>query len=105
MITFICLFFPPVLSVYLYEKIQNTRLDRHGFFGLYCFDVVTVNLICFAIKRFLLGTASESMADMSPAAALNYLVMALFGAVVMAFVCVFAGKNVKLSKEVEDDAE
>ncbi|MBO4938123.1 MAG: hypothetical protein J6C98_03865 [Oscillospiraceae bacterium] len=103
MITFICLFFPPVLSVFLYEKIQKIRLDLRSFFGYYCLDVVMVNLICFMVKHFVLNTASDSMADLTPAGAMNYLVLALAAAVVMAFICVFAKKNVKISKEVADE--
>lgn len=105
MITFICLFFPPVLSVFLYEKIQKCRLDRRGFLSLYCFDVVAVNMLCFSVKKFVLHSAGDTMADLTPAGGLNYLVIALAAAVAVAFACVFAKKNVKISKEVEDEAE
>ena len=109
MIGFICLFFPAVLAVYLYEMIMGNRLDRHTFWGMYCFDVIAINMFCFAVKRFVLGTASEVMlslyTDMTPVAAMNYLIIAMVGVVAVSIFCVFAAGNIKISREVENETE
>lgn len=105
MIAFICLFFPAVVSVWLFEHLSKSELTRKKWLYRYCTNVVFINLLCFLIKRVFLGTAGSSLydtSDMTPAAALNYLVMSIVFAVGIAFISVLASKHAKL--EVEDDS-
>ena len=88
MITFICLFFPGILSVWLYEKVSAKQLTTKQWFYFYTTAVLFVNLFCFLVKRFLLGTGSMHMfnlyEDITPSAASNYMIMAIPAAMVWA---------------------
>ena len=105
MIAFICLFFPAVLTVWLYEHLRQTELSRKQWLYRYCINTLFVNLACFAAKRLLLGTADAPFVnlytDVTPAAALNYLGLAIPAAVVLAFVQVLLSKHANIT--VEDD--
>ncbi len=108
MIAFICLFLPAVLCVWLFEHLHKTSLCRRQWLYRYCADIIFINGVCFAIKRFLLDTGSAAFcslyADTTPTAALNYLIMAIPTAVIFAFAQIVLGKYADLSVEEQKDA-
>lgn len=103
MIAFICLFFPAVLSVGLFEHLRKEKLSRRHWLYRFCANTLLINGICFAFKRFILHTASQPFfsltADASPAAALNYMVMALPAALVLVFLEVLCAKHAAVTLE------
>lgn len=109
MITFICLFFPAVLSVWLYEKLKKAELSPKKWAYRYALNTVLINFACFLTKSVVLNTAALPLytadVDMYPSAALNYLIMALVAMVVITFVEIFTEKSAKITIEDEADAE
>ena len=103
MIALICLFFPAVLGVWFFEHLQKTPLSRRQWVYRYCANVIFINCICFAAKRFLLDTAAAPFAslvtDVTPAAALNYLIMAVPATVIVAFLQVVFTKHATITAE------
>ena len=103
MITFICLFFPAVLSVFAYEKLNRRELNKKHWIYLYATNVLFINLGCFFIKSMVLGTGGNPIFDlyndMPPSGAMNYLIMAIPLAVVMAVVEVLLEKSLKFTIE------
>lgn len=108
MIAFICLFLPAVLGVWLYEHLRKTNLCLKQWLYRFCANVVFINGICFAVKRFLLGTDQgyfyTLQTDVSPAAALNYLIMAIPVGVLAVFLQILFAKHVSITVEDEEDA-
>lgn len=108
MIAFICLFFPAVLGVWLFEHLQKATLRRRQWMYRYCANTIFINVICFAVKRFLLDTAAAPLsslyADATPSAALNYLIMAIPAAVIVAFLQVVFAKHATVTVEEQKDA-
>lgn len=104
MIAFMLLFFPAVLATAIYEGLKKTSLDRKQWLYRYCANVLLINLFCFLVKLIVLGTADAPLytlsQDITPHAALNYLVMAIPAAVVFSFLQVLVNKKVK--PEVEE---
>lgn len=108
MIAFICLFLPAVIGVWLFEHLQKTSLRPKQWLYRCCANILLINGICFAIKRFLLGTGGEPFcslyADTTPAAALNYLIMAIPAAVLAAFLQIVFAKHATVTVEEQEDA-
>lgn len=109
MIALICLFFPAILSVWIYEKLAKHTLVKRNWLYLYALNVVLINAACFLVKKVVLHTADSPFgsfsADLTPTAALNYLVMSLPAGGVLAFVEVLLGKYVKVTVEDEHDKD
>lgn len=109
MIAFICLFFPSVSSVWLYESLTKSRLERRRWLYLYTVDVMLVNLFCFLVKRFVLQTGGEAFfslfTDTTPAAAANYLIMAIPAALILAAVQSLLRGRVSIAVEERDAKE
>ena len=109
MIAFICLFLPAVLGVAIYEHLKKAKLCRRQWLYRYCFNAVFINMICFAVKRFLLGTGGDAFTgisgDATPATAVNYLIMAIPTSAVLAFLQVLWGKHAKVTHEENADEE
>lgn len=107
MIAFICLFFPAVVTVWIYESIGNTDLTPKKWRYRYCLSNLLVNLSCFAVKRYILQTADAPFytlaVDTAPIAALNYLIMAIPAAVILAFVQVLLTKHGKITVADKDN--
>ncbi len=107
MITFICLFFPAVISIWLYEIISKKQYDFKNIVYRYCLNNVLINFLVFAIKTFVLDTGLNTLQtlahDMTPSAALNYLLISVPCAVLLAFVEFLLHKNAKLSVEENKD--
>ena len=104
MIAFICLFFPAVLSVGLFEHLKKEKLTRRGWVYRFCANTLVINGICFAVKRFVLHTGLQAFgslyADTTPSAALNYMVMAIPVALVLALLEILFSKYPIASVEV-----
>lgn len=103
MIAFICLFFPAILAVWLFETLGKHTLNLKQIIYRYCFYNISINFLCFAIKRFILTTANQPLyyfsSDMIPSTAFNYIVMAVVSALVIVIVEVLFSKKIKLSVE------
>lgn len=108
MIAFICLFFPAILSVWIYEKLTRTDLKGKQWLYFYIGANLFVNLLCFVAKKVLLGTAANPLytlqKDITPSAACNYLIMAIPAAVFLAVFAVLLRKHTKITVEDNDDA-
>ncbi len=107
MIAFICLFFPAVVSLWIYELLIKKSLLKRQLVYRFCFNALLINAVCFAVKAFLLSTGGEPLftlySDMTPNVAVRYLIMALPVSVVLALVEVFLTKNIKVT--VSDEKE
>ena len=102
MVTFLCLFFPAALSVFLFEEITHQKHGVRKLAFLYTADVIGVNFLVFAIKRWVLKSAEATLltgSDMAVSTAFNYLVMAIPIAVIAAVVFSFLSKRVRLDVE------
>lgn len=107
MIAFICLFFPAVVCVWIYELLIKKSLLRRQLIYRFCFNTLVINALCFAVKSFLLSTGAEPIftlyIDMTPNIAVRYLIMALPTSIILGLVEVFLTKNVKVT--VSDEKE
>lgn len=108
MLTFICLFFPAVLYVWMFEGLTKEELSFKKWVHRYAFGVVFINLLCWLIQRFVLDNAYTPFYDanygITPAAACDYMVMALiFTAVLGAFAALLHKKG-KIAVEDQEDA-
>ncbi len=106
MIAFIVLFFPAVLATAIYEGLKKTSLGRKQWLYRYCANVLFINLFCFLVKLAVLGTADAPLytasMDITPHAAVNYLVMAIPAAVIFSFLQVLAKKHTKTEIEEKE---
>ena len=106
MITFIVLFLPAVLSVWLWEVFSKNHLCKRNWVYLLSLNVLLINFGCFAVKKWILYTASNVMAslmaDMTPSVAVNYLIMAIPAAVALALVEKIVYSKIRIRVEGED---
>ena len=109
MITFICLFFPAVLSVFAYEKLMKKDLRAKQWIYLYVTGVLFTNLGCFFIKSMVLGTGGTPIfdlySDMPPSGAMNYLIMTIPIAIALAVVEALLEKTLKFSIEDSENGK
>lgn len=104
MLAFISLFLPAVFAVGVYEWTLKTKLSLRNTIYLYAVQNMAINAFCFAVKKFWFGTGDGPMvlgSDMTPSTALNYLILAVPMAMIVAFVCALVSKTVKVTKEDE----
>ncbi|MEE1006953.1 MAG: hypothetical protein U0L66_07150 [Acutalibacteraceae bacterium] len=102
MLAFTALFFPALITVCIYEHLMKTRLSVKNTVYLYAVGNIAVNCICAVIKKYIFKTADMSLLsgwDMTPSTALNYMIIAVPSAVLLAFFAVLLKKNVKVTKE------
>ncbi len=100
MLVFTALFFPAIITVCIYEHLMKTRLSVKSTVYLYVAGNIAVNCICAVVKKYLFKTADMSLGwDMTPSAALNYMIIAVPSAILIAFFAVLLKKNVKVTKE------
>ena len=108
MIAFICLFFPAVLSVWIYEKLTKTDLKAKQWLYFYTAGNLFINLLCFVAKKILLGTAANPLytleTDITPSAACNYLIMAIPAGVFLAVFAALLRRHIAITVEGDDDA-
>ena len=106
MLSLICIFFPAVLSVWMIEKLSRKELSPKDWFYHFVSNTVWINMICFLVKKVVLGTASATrfglLDDIDASTALNYLIIALAAAVIVTFASLLLPKWIRFS--VEDDA-
>lgn len=105
LIEIICLFFPALLCVCIYEKLSKVTLDIRHWLYAFALDTLCINLFCFAVNSYILGSGGQPLRpdgiNMTPQAALDYLILAVPVAVVLAAGFSLLAKHVKL--EVEED--
>lgn len=105
MIAFIILFFPAVIATRIYEAVKKLELTPKRWISRYCVNNLLINFFCFAVKSVILKTSGAPLytlyADITPAAAMNYLIMALPAAILLGFIEVLLTKTVKVEAEVE----
>ena len=108
MILLICLCFPAVLAVWIYEKLTKTDLKAKQWCYHFCLYATAVNLACFLVKRFVLGTGQNAIWNLYdgvlPVVAANYLIMAIPFAVAAAVGVSFLARNVEVALEDESDS-
>lgn len=106
MISFIVLFLPAVLSVWLWETFSKSRLCKRNWVYLLSLNILLINFGCFAVKKWILYTGNHTlatlMADMTPAVAVNYLIMAVPAAVALALAEKLAYSKIRLRVEGDD---
>ena len=106
MIAFMLLFFPAVLTNAIYEKLQKAPLGRKQWLYHFCGNSLFINLVCFAVKQIVLKSADAPLytlnADITPHAAMNYLIMAIPTAVVLSFLQVLLRKHTKVEVEEKE---
>lgn len=105
MIAFIVYFFPAVVSLWIYEKLNKQTLSPKDWIYRFCLNTTLINGICFAVKKWILHTATVSLssfsADMTPDVACNYLIIALLLSAAFAVAEVFLSRHVRV--EIEND--
>ncbi len=110
MISAICIFFPAVLSVWLFEALSKQNLTLKPWIYRFSLNSVIVNGLVFMVKWLVTDTSSELLAlpsaDMTPDVAIRYLVMALPIAAVAAVVeALLVGKITVSVSEENDESE
>ena len=107
MIAFICLFFPAVLSVCMYERLTKRELGFKRIVYRFCINALIINFICFLSKKLFFGTAEAPLytfeTDMRPTVAINYIITAVAVAVALTLFEVLLSKKVRIY--VEEDKE
>lgn len=107
MIAFICLFFPAVLTVGAFEVLTKQKLSVRAWVYRFCLNTVVINLLCFLCKKLAFYTAHVSLhtleADMTPASALNYLLISAAAAAIFLVIQLFAAKHIQITLEEKTD--
>lgn len=108
MLIFICLFFPAVVSLRIYEALRREKLTLKQCVYHYCTDALLINLACLGAKTILLGSGgaplSEGSWDMLPSAAFVYIIMALCCGVFLAVFQVLLSRHMAVAVEESRDA-
>lgn len=88
MLEFICLFFPTVICVYFTERFLKKSFSGKSFIYLFCSECLAVNGLVFVFKALILKSAVAPLSELSGMtvqAALNYIIMAVSAAFLVAF--------------------
>ena len=108
MITFIMLFFPAALSMWLYEHVTKTDLSVKRWVSLYAVHNLLINFVCLMLMRLVTDEAGEYIynrdIDIPPYVATNYMIKAIPVAIVLGVVAVLLHKNVKVELESNEEA-
>ncbi len=102
MIAFICLFFPSILGLWLFESLSKQKLTVKQCVYRGCTYALVSNFICFAVKKIVLHTAAASVmvgGDMTPGIAFNYLVIVIPVVVVLVIFEILFSKKITISVE------
>lgn len=111
MIAFICLFFPAIVSVYIFESLTKINLNLKQLLFRFCTNTLLINALCFIAKKILFKTAADPLyyfsTDMTPSTALNYILLAVIFAVAITIAEVLLSKKIKITieNEIEDDEQ
>ena len=96
MIAFICLFVPSVISIWIYEALSKHKLNLKEWIYRYSLNVLCINLLVFLVKKFILATSAQGLSNMSPEAAIRYMVIAVPLAIIFSVFQIFVSKNVRV---------
>lgn len=109
MITFIILFLPAMLSMWIYEHVTKSDLSVKRWVNLYGVHVLLINFFCLMMMRLVTDQAGEYLynreIDIPPYVATSYMLMAIPAAIVLGVVAVLLHKTVKVELEAEEDAK
>lgn len=109
MITFIILFFPACLSVWLYEHVTKTDLSVKRWVNLYGVHNLMINFITLLLMRLVTDEAGVYLYDreigIPPIMATDYLIKAIPVALGIAVIAILLHKTVKVELEAEEDAK
>lgn len=109
MITFIMLFFPAALSMWLYEHVTKTDLSVKRWVNLYAVHNLLINFICLMLMRLVTDQAGIYLYDrdigITPYLGTNYMILAIPVAVAMGVVAILLHKTVKVELETNEDAK
>ncbi|MBO4216636.1 MAG: hypothetical protein J5940_01680 [Clostridia bacterium] len=101
MIAFICLFFPAVVSVWIFEALTKRNPGLKKTIFLFCTNALIINFLCFLMKKFIFGTADvplyAAQYDMYPTVAVNYIICAAGIAVIISVIEALLAKKVRVS--------
>lgn len=107
MLTFICLFFPAVLFVWVFEGLSRKEVSRRKWVYLYSTGVIAVNLMCWLTRRFVFQTAHVTFANVQTgitfAEASEYMILALPFALVLGALAALLSKRVHI--QIEDSGD
>ncbi len=107
MVLFICLLFPAVLSVWIYEAVSKKQLSKKQWLYRYCLNVLLINGFVFLVKKFILGTSAELLApvasEMPPEYAIRYLAVAVPATIALGVLEMFLSKHTKMTVEEDED--
>lgn len=107
MIQFMCMFFPSVIAVWVFEAVAKTKLNFKGWIYHFATNALIANMAVFLLKKFVSRTSNEFLAmpgaDMVPEVAIRYVVMALPVAVISAVIVALLPKVLKVSIESEEE--
>lgn len=105
MVTFIVLFFPAILSLWIWETLHKSSLNLKNFLYLYSLNALLINFGCFAVKRWIRHSGNYPLENLTSAEAINYLIPAISLAVVLALAEHFLCKYVRLRIESNSEEE
>ena len=105
MVTFLVLFFPAALSLWIWEKATKCTLPKRKWVYLYALNTLLINFLCFVLKKWVLHTGEYTIEGMTPNSAINYMLVAVVLAAVVALVEVFCYKRVRLQVESGEEKE
>ena len=104
MVTFIVLFLPAVLAVWIYEGLSRHKLAFRQWACFYGVCVLFLNTVAMMIMRFLLNWPGENLADVNVYMATNYLILTLPTAVVLGVLAALLQRNLKIEFEEKKNA-
>ena len=109
MILFLCCVLPSVVGLRIYEAFARCNLTLKQCIYRGSTYVLISNLLCFAVKKWILQTAANPLTvngDMSASTALNYLIIVLPIVAVMVVTDLLLSKKVKVSvEEISDEGK
>lgn len=106
MLAFIALFFPAVVSVWLFESLAKTEFSVKQTIMRFCTNALLINFLCVIVKKFILGAGAEPLyteIGMVPNVAAVYITMALIFGICIAVIEVVFSKKIILTVEEEPD--
>lgn len=105
MVSFIILFLPAVLMVWIYEGLTRHRLALRQWACFYGVCVLMLNTIAMMIMRLLLNWPGENLSDVNVYMATNYLVLTVPFAVLLGVLTALISRNLKIEFEEKKDGE
>lgn len=109
MVSFIVLFFPAVLTIWIFESLSKTDLRPKYFAVFYAASVLLINTICFLVLYYILDWGQVSLHDpqegMSVYYAVRYLTLAVPMSVFVGIAAAFLRKYIRIEIEEAEDGE